>query len=290
MKKLFLLMFIFILSITVSGCISIKTDSMDGIDIYTSAYPIEYITSELYQDHANITSIYPDGVTVDSYNLTDKQVSDYSRSDLLIYNGLSKETDYAVSMINQNKKIKIIDAAIGMEYTDGIEEIWLNPSNFLMLSQNIRNGFHEYISNTYLKKSIDNNYEQLKLAISELDAEIQLTIENAPHKTIVVANDVFNYLDKYGLTVISLENNDNLTDKVINDVNNLIDQKEIKYIYMKDDEKANSTIQSIIKNKKITTIKLNTISNITEEQRLNKEDYISLTKKNIDLLKQELYK
>ena len=53
-----------------------------------------------------------------------------------------------------------------MKYTYEIEELWLDPANFLMLAQNIRDGLNEYISNHYLKTEIDNNYEDLKLKLS----------------------------------------------------------------------------------------------------------------------------
>ncbi len=288
MKKFVLLLILILFSTNSIGCI--KTDRMDGIDIYTSVYPIEYIVNMLYGNHATITSIYPDGINVNEYRLTEKQISDYSKSDLFIFNGLSHEKEYAVSMINQNRRIKIIDAAIGMEYTSSVEELWLNPSNLLMLSQNIKNGFNEYISNHYLEREINDNYEQLKLVISELDAEIKLTIENAPHKKIVVSNDLFKYLEKYGLTVISLEENNNLTDKTIVDVKNLIANNQIKYIYVKENEEINDTIKNIANTTNVTILEFNTISSISEEERKNKEDYVSLTKKNIELLKQELYK
>ena len=51
----------------------------------------------------------------------------------------------------------IVDAAMGMEFTYGEEELWINPSNFLMLSQNIKNGMKEYITTTYLKNMIEKN-------------------------------------------------------------------------------------------------------------------------------------
>jgi zinc transport system substrate-binding protein len=288
MKKLILLFIVCILSLTTSGCF--KRDTMEDIQIYTSVYPVEYIVNQLYGKHATITSIYPDGVDFHNYHLTSKQVKDYSKGQLFIYNGLSKEADYAVSMVNQNKNIKIIDISMGTEYTNEIEELWLNPSNLLMLSQNIRNGFHEYISNPYLNKEIDRNYDELKLAISELDAEIKLTVEDASNKTIVVSNDLFKYLEIYGLNVISLEDNNNLTDRIISDVQTMISNNQIKYIYMKKGETPNNTIKNLIQATNVQTKELNTISTITEQQRLNKEDYITLTKGNIDLIKLELYK
>ena len=77
MKKLSKIIFIFILLLSISGCF--KRDSLEGITIYTTVYPIEYITNRLYKERSDIYSIYPDGIIVDNYNLTDKQIKDYSK-------------------------------------------------------------------------------------------------------------------------------------------------------------------------------------------------------------------
>ena len=71
MKKFFKLLSIILLLFTITGC---KSDSMEDIDIYTTVYPIEYITSRLYSNYSNIYSIYPDGVNVNEYTLTKKQI------------------------------------------------------------------------------------------------------------------------------------------------------------------------------------------------------------------------
>ena len=84
MKKATLLIMGLVLLFTLSGC---KKDSMEDITIYTSVYPIEYITTRLYGDNAEISSIYPNGIIVDKYTLTEKQLDDYSKADLFIFNG-----------------------------------------------------------------------------------------------------------------------------------------------------------------------------------------------------------
>lgn len=287
MKKLLLLITMFSISITLSGCL--KRDNMQGITIYTSVYPIEYVTKILYGDHAEIVSIYPDGININQYKLTKKQIKDYSNSDLFIYNGVSNEIDYAANMLNQNKRLKIIDASMALEYESSIEEIWINPSNLLMLARNVKEGFHEYISSTFLKREIDGKYEELQISLSELDAETQLLIQNASYNKILVGNDLFKYLEKYHLEVISLDS-DSLTEKKIIDVKDLIEKEEIKYIYMLEDEKPNKAIQDIIESTNIEILYFNPLNNLTEEQRDNNDDYISLTRKNIEELKKELYK
>lgn len=287
MKKLkIFILLIFIISLT--GCF--KKDTLEDITIYTTNYPTEYITKYLYGDNADILSIYPNNVDIMKYKLTDKQIDDYSKADMFIYNGLSDEKDYAIQMLNKNKQLLIIDSTISMEYETDSEELWIDLSNFLMIAQNIKNGFNEYITSTYLKKDIEDKYDQLKVEISELDAEIKLLISNSSNKTIVVGNDIFLYLRKYGINVISLEENDNLTDKIVSDVNKMIDKKTINYIYLKSKSDINETINKLVTNKNLEIIYLHSLSNMTDEDRIEKLDYLQIMNDNVDKLKKELYK
>ena len=279
--------FLVLLLIVNTGCI--KRDSMEDIRIYTTVYPIEYITDSLYGEHSTIYSIYPNGVIADKYDLTDKQIQDYSKGNLFIFNGLGHEKDYVAPMFHNNKKLMIIDTTLTMEYTNSIEELWLDPSNFLMMAANIKNGLSEYINNHYLKNEIEEKYEQLKIHISNLDAKLQLMGQKSDSKKIVVSNDTFLFLEKYGIEVYSLEENGNLTDKTISDVTNLIQSGQIHYIFMKQNEDVNSIISQLQETSDVELLTLHTISNLTESERNSKKDYLSIMNDNIELLKLELY-
>ncbi|MDD2181303.1 MAG: metal ABC transporter substrate-binding protein [Bacilli bacterium] len=287
MKKLCKIILISIILLSISACF--KRDSLEGIDIYTTVYPIEYITNRLYKEHSNIHSIYPDGIIVDNYHLTDKQIKDYSKSSLFVFNALSEEKDYVIPMFNHNKHIKIIDSSLTMTYDYGVEELWLNPSNFLMMTQNIRMGFKDYINNHYLKNEIDENYEKLYIEVSNLDANLKQLPENATNNVIVVSNNVFKFLEKYNFNVISLEETEQLTDKTIADVKQLIKDEIVNYIFLMQHEEINDTIQKLIDETEVEVEVIHSITNLTENERSNNLDYISLMNENIEKLKNELY-
>lgn len=287
MKKFVFISIIF-LSLFFTGCI--KRDTMEDITIYTSVYPIEYITTRLYGENSTIYSIYPDGVIPSVYMLNDKQMKDYSKSELFIFNGLSTEKDYLSPMLNYNKNLKIIDATLSMEYVNCQEELWLDPSNTLMLARNIKTGFNEYINNHYLKTEIENNYESLKVDLSNLSAKLNLISNSVDDPTIVVSSDMFKFLENYGFNVISLEENSNLNDKIISGVKTRIQNGQTKYIFVILNEEINGTIQSIIDETNVETLSFHTLSNISESERNGKKDYVSIMTENINSLKQELYK
>lgn len=277
----------FLMLFLLTGCF--KQDNLDGIDIYTTVYPIEYIVTKLYGNHSNVYSIYPNEVDVDSYELTKKQIKDYSSSNMYVFNGLSKEKDYVSQMFKYNKNLMIIDASSTMEYNYSNNELWLDPSNFLMMALNIKNGLTEYIENHYLKNEIEENYENLKVEISNIDARLKLLSENANSSTIIVDSNAFKYLEKYGFTVISLEEGATLTDKILSDAKEAIEADSINYIFTFDKDNLNSTVQNFINEYKLETLEFKTLSNLTDDERDLNEDYISLLNENIEILKNELY-
>ncbi len=286
MKKLVFIGLMCGILITLSGCF--KRDQLEDIDIYTSVYPLEYITNKLYGEHSTVYSIYPDGVTISDYELTNKQIEDYSKAGIYIFNGLGKDKDYVQPMFNYNNDLKIIDASMTMEYIYDVRELWLDPSNFLMLVQNISNGLQEYISNHYLQQNIEANYESLKIDVSKLDASIRLMAESSNSKTIVVANDALKFLDKYGINVISLSE-DSVNDKVLANVNELIDNGTIEQIFILNSDSENDYVKQIVEETNIAVTKIHSVSNITSEERNAKKDYLSIMYENLDLLKDELY-
>ncbi len=286
-KKLFIILFLTIFVFVLAGC-DFKRDNMENIEIYTTNYPSEYITTRLYGEYSKVNSIYPNGIDINNYSLTKKQISDYSNGDLYIFNGLNNmEKSYAKKMREKNKNLKIIDTTLYMEYSNCMEELWLDPSNFLMMAQNIKKGFGEYINNYYLNNDIDKNYESLKIDASNLDAKIKRTVEKADNKIIITSSNVFKFLEKYGLTVYSLDKG--YDSKDIDVVKKLIANGQVKYIFINENENMNSAIKDFVNNYSIKTQSLSTLANISEDRRNANADYFSIMNENIDNLKNELY-
>ena len=202
-KILLLIVGVFILT----GCDIIKSDDMEDINVYTTTYPITYLIKNLYGDHATVHSIYPTGINFKEYDLSEKKINEFAKSDLFIFNSQDIDRDYAVKMINENKRLKLIDTAYGMSADYATEELWLNPYNYLMMAKNTMNSLDEYITNPYLVEEINNNYELLKYDLSKLDATYKETIANAKYTTIVTDNSLFKFLEKYNIEVIVLEEN-----------------------------------------------------------------------------------
>ena len=284
-KKLFLLI-ILIIPFIVGGC---RNDSMDNIEILVTNYPNEYIVKELYGSHSTISSVYPDGVDINNYKISKKQKRDYATYDLFVYNGLiEKERKLALDLLAINPDLRIIDTAYVLETEYSPEELWLNPSSLLMMSQNVRLSLSEYASSAYLKKDINDNYDRLKIELSELDADYRLASESTDNKTIIVADSALKYLEKFGLNVICID--DDATQKTMTDAYNLLDNGSISYIFQFKGSNLSNNAQDILNNYSgIKTIELHKLDVITDEERSEKENYISIMGDNLEDIKKELY-
>lgn len=288
MKKFRFLFLLLIIPITIltNGCTS---DSMDNIEIMVTNYPNEYVVKKLYSSHATITSIYPDGVDIDEFKIGSKQKNDIAKSDLFVYNGLlEKERDLAVELLTINPNLKIIDTAYVLETDYSPEELWLNPSSLLMMSQNVRTALEEYISNTYLIKEVDDNYEELKIVLSEIDALYRLAAEGTDNKTIIVADSALKYLEKFGLNVICIDTD--ASQKTLADAENAINDGLVSYIYVLKGDEDNENVTNLINNySAIQKIELHKLDILSDEERSNGSDYKSIILNNLDLIKKELY-
>ena len=176
MKKIFLLIIsIFLLT----GCKVFKTDALKDVDVYTTTYPVNYIINYLYGENANIYSIYPNGVNFKEYELSEKKLNEFAKSSLFVFNSQDIDRNYAVDMLNKNSNLKLIDASLGMNYNYSIEELWLNPYNYLMMAKNTKTSLNEYIKDPYLNKDINKKYEELQYELSKLDAIYKETLKRS---------------------------------------------------------------------------------------------------------------
>lgn len=270
-----------------SGCF--KRDDLEDVDIYTTVYPIQYVTDILYGYNSNVKSIYPAEVDIGEYSLNDKQIEEYSKGAIFVYNGLTTEKSIARDLLNKNRKIKIIDVSQGLEYNHNVEELWLNPRDFLMLAHNVKNGLEEYINNKYIIEEINKNYEELKVLISSYDAQLETAPDNAKDPNILIASDTLDFLSKYGFTVTNIDESSlEVTSTTKQKAKKLINDKTIKYIYMLDNQQETDFIKELISlgaEKKV----LKSMTVLTEEDIKNGATYKTMMRDNIEDIKKEVY-
>ena len=273
-KKIILLFILSIITLTITtGC---NNDKLEGSNITTTIYPIEYLVNVLYGDKSNITSIYPNDTDISKYELTEKQLNDYSKStSLFVYNGLSNEKEIAKTLINKNSRLQIIDASYGLKYKYGIEELWLNTNNYLMLANTIKDEIKNLSSSKYSAEQIEENYNKLEESLTTLDAELR-TIAKAAIKnnneTIIIAYNSFGFLEKYGFKIINISSENNIT----SNIKNKFKDKTYTKIFVNDTDNISDSIKDIVDNYDAELIEINTMATLTDKERSNGDNYLTI--------------
>ncbi len=285
MKLIRSLVVLFITLILLTGCF--KRDNMDDISIAVTKYPIEYLVKNIYEFNSTVSSVYPVGSDVDTYTLSKKQLRKYSTNDIFVYNGLTDEKKIAAGLLNYNSSIKIIDVAKGLNDTYEEEELWLSPSNYLMLAQNIKDSLLSYTNSTILKQEINDAYEELKLNISMLDANIKVIAENANNKTIIVGNDLFKFLEKYGYNVLSIDESKNKKSDY-QEAKNLVSNKSNSYVFVLEKSVNDENIAKL-KNAGASIVSIKSLKSLNQDEINDGYDYLQYMNAFIDDLKSEVY-
>ena len=285
MKKKLLLLLASIL--LVSGC-DFNEDFSDRY-VYTTLYPVEYATKMLYEDYGNVESVYPNGAD-ETFKVTEKKKNTYSKGEIFIYSGIANEASLARDLLNRNDKLKLIDATKGLQSKSQITNMWLDPSNYLMICSNIKRSLIDYTDNVYIKEDIEKKYKALNEKISELDVQLYDIGKNGNYNTILTTNNSLNYLNKYNINVISLdENNPSLT-LAYSNARKLIKDNKIQYIYYIEGDELNKTQEKLINSSNLIKIEINNIFSLKDEERIAGQDYISIMNDIINNYKKELYK
>lgn len=279
MNKIIKLLSLICIMLCLSGCF--KEDELSNDNVYTTIYPIKYLTDTLYGEAKTISSIYPNGANVSKYELTKKQKETYSKGALFVYNGITSEKSLAKEFLNNNKRILLIDASYGLRYDNDIEELWLSPNNYLMLAKNIKTNLIEYTTSKVTKESIEKKFNQLEETLSYMDADLRSIASLASEEgnaIIITSSSKLNFLKKYGFEVIDLSS-DTINESSIK---SSFKNKTYQDIYLCNNDSKNDLITDLEANYGANIINVNTMETLTDSEVANNDNYETIMTKFID--------
>lgn len=284
-KKIFSLILISAFTVTcLTGCGSKK---IEKANILTTSYALQYLVDRLAINKDGVDTIFPAGVNTDDYTLTDKQIKKFAtKNDIFVYNGLTKERKIALNLINTNNHLTVIDCTKGMSIINNGEELFLSPSNYLMLAQNMKNEFLEQTTSRVTKEEIESKYEKLKLTISTYDASLKEIASLSKNNTIVAGNSTFEFLEKYGFNVLTVESKDNIKNDM-QYAKEAVKSKVAQYVFVLSTDEETENVKTLV-NLGATKVVINSMNNLTEDNKTNKITYETIMNDLIENVRTEV--
>ena len=273
MKKILNIILVGIMILSLSGCF--KDDKLLNDNVYTTIYPIQFLTNYLYGAEKNVISIYPAGSDVFTYELTAKQKEEYHKGALFVYNGSTNEKELAREFLNDNEDILLIDVAYGLNYENNVEELWLSPNNYLMLAKNIKNNLIDYTTSKMVIDGIEAKYKELEETLSYMDADLRNIASTAimdGNSTIVASSNKLKFLENYGFNVIALDDESLMEANIKSNFKN----EKYKDIYLCDTDTKTPLIEELEKNYKANIINVKMMYTLTDSEVNNKDSYLTI--------------
>lgn len=294
-------LFLFCLSIILTACNPPPSHEAEDTEltIYTSIYPIQYITKEIAGDIASVTSVYPPGVDAHTYEPTSKMVTSIANSDAFIYLGAGMEgfaettaeaiESHDVAIVEIGKQRDLFHIKDGNNHKDEDPHIWLDPIRMIDMAEIIKTKLIQMIPDheeAYIK-----NFNQFKDNMIQLDQTFLDTLQEKNDKHILVSHAAYGYWEeRYGIEQIpisGLSSSSEPSQKELASIVNIAKRKNIKYVIY--EQNASDRISTIIQDHiQAKALYIHNLEVLTEEDLDNKEDYLSLMERNLHVLDQAL--
>ncbi|EUJ33574.1 metal ion binding lipoprotein [Listeria floridensis FSL S10-1187] len=287
----------------------------DGkIQVYTTVYPLTYLTKQIGGSSVEVNSIYPAGADAHSFEPTQKDMLKIADSDLFFYIGLGMEgfvdkakstlKDEKVSFVPLAEKLdlpKDPDAEAEHEAEEGHDDhddhehgdinphVWLYPKYMEQMAELVKVQLTKQLPDK--KAEFQENYDKLIVKLDKLDDKFKQTAESAKQKDFVTAHAAYSYWDTaYGLhqiPIAGVSTSDEPSQKKLQSIVKKIKQEKIPYIML--EQNTNSKIADVIQSETDTkALTLHNLETLTEKDIHQNRDYISIMNDNLKALKEAL--
>lgn len=326
MKRKNLIVIALVLAFVLSACQttgkkeqSSTTDS--GKVIYTSFYPLEYMTKRIAGDKFTVKNIMPVSSSVHGWEPSAKQIADLTKAEALIINGAGLES-WLEKFKDSHENLNIIDTSKNIDLISGKEEahdheeeeehgheeeahgdhaheeghneeehshgdhdphFWISPKEASIQADNVYNALIslDKENENYFKE----NYESLKNDLNALDQEYTEKLSHSKIKKMIVPHKAFSYIERdYGIQQIPLSGVHGEGGLDMAKMKNIIEEAKTQGItdVLYEEGSSSETAEAIVKETGGKSIPIYSLEGISQEQVDAKEDYISLLRKNLE--------
>jgi zinc transport system substrate-binding protein len=167
--------------------------------------------------------------------------------------------------------------------------LWLDPTLSIELANNIKNTLVELMPEQ--ATVFENNFNQLKTNLEELDQDFKTTINNSKTKYILVAHAAYGYWEnRYGIEQIAIGGLSPTQEPSQRELQSIIEESTehgINYIIF--EQNVEPKVAKIIQEEiGATSLSLHNLETITDQNIKQKDDYFSIMRKNLETLKTAL--
>jgi len=283
------------------------------VNVVTTFYPIYEFAKEIGGADVNAINLLPVGVEPHDWTPRSQDIVNTSKAQLFLYNGAGLEgwVPNFLKGLDSGSEVQSVEVSQGIDYImtddedghdhgegegeDNHEEeadslhtdphTWVSPKSALIMAENIKNSLQTV--DPEHKSGYEERYSALAERLKGLDQRFQEELGKLPNKEIVVSHQAFSYLCRdYGLVqhaIMGLSPDAEPRGQDIVELANMVKAEGIRYIFF-EELVSDRLAKMLAAEAGVSTLVLNPVEGLTEEQEQAHDDYFTLMEKNLQNL------
>ncbi len=282
-----------------TGCSQQPKTASDRLQVAASFYPLAYFAGRIGGEYADVLSVTPPGIEPHDFEPTPAILSRLKQAKVLLANG--EGVDAWVTRIAPDLRATGVDIVWMSENMNTLlpaspddaaahdPHIWLDPVHALTFVERIESALAA--ADPVHAQDYRANALTLKIDLRELDEEYRTGLSDCALHEIVTSHAAFGYIaDRYGFTQLAIAGmspEDEPSPRRIAELADLAKSKSIGVIFFETlaSPKLSETIASEIG---ATTAVLNSLEGLTDDDREQGKDYLSIMRENLRQLRTAL--
>ncbi|MFE4711108.1 metal ABC transporter substrate-binding protein [Paenibacillus sp. NPDC056722] len=294
------------------------------VNVVTTFYPIYEFAKEIGGDDVHAINLLPVGVEPHDWTPRSQDIINTSKAQLFLYNGAGLEgwVPNFLKGLDRGSKVQAVEVSQGINLIKTNEDdghnhggsgnadhesvaedhgaesgntggdslhtdphTWVSPKSALIMAGNIKNSLQT--ADPEHKDAYEERYNKLAERLKALDTKFETELAKVPGKEIVVSHQAFGYLARdYGLdqhAIMGLSPDAEPRGQDMVALAKLVKDEGIKYIFF--EELVSDRLAKTLANEAgVSTLVLNPVEGLTQEQEKNNDNYFTLMEKNLQNL------
>jgi zinc transport system substrate-binding protein len=264
--------------------------------VVASFYPLAEAAQQVGGDLISVENLTPPGVEPHDLELAPDDIEAIATADVIVYlgGGFQPAVEDAVSQAEDAVTVDALKAvdtneAPPSEAEEGLTvdpHVWLDPARYEEVVRTVADALSE--SDPANESTYDANADAYIAKIAALDDDFRAGLADCQRTTIVTSHEAFAYLaESYGLTevgITGLSPEAEPSAQRLAELKDLVEQKGITTIFA-EELVSPKVAETLADEAGITVEVLDPLESLTDEQVAAGEDYVSVMRENLAILR-----
>jgi zinc transport system substrate-binding protein len=297
MRKIGPAVYLGLLGVLLVACTSsTAADESGTVSVVASFYPLAEAAQQVGGDLISVENLTPPGVEPHDLELAPDDIEAMATADVIVYlgGGFQPAVEDAVSQAEDAVTVDALEAvdtkeAPPSEAEEGLTvdpHVWLDPGRYQEVVRTVADALSE--ADPANESAYDTNADAYVAKIAALDDDLRAGLADCRRTTIVTSHEAFAYLaESYGLTevgITGLSPEAEPSARRLAELEDLVDQEGITTIFA--EELVSPKVAETLADEAGVTVEvLDPLESLTDDQVAAGQDYVSVMRENLDILR-----